>query len=114
MTDTEDMGSNMNEMFAGMPEAEPKAKAAPKVRATKAETVRIILEENDAIPPTGLFVGLNGRGYLLKTGEELDVPLGVKGILDDAIMATPQFDPDTRQVIGYKSQRRYSYRTVSA
>ena len=112
MTDTEDMGSNMDEMFAGMPEAEPKSKPTPKVKATKAETVRIILEENDAIPPTGLFVGLNGRGYLLKTGVPMDVPLGVKEILDHAVQKMPVVDPQDQKIVDYRDRQHYSYRLL--
>jgi hypothetical protein len=76
------------------------------------ETIRIVLEENDNIPPTGLYVGLNGKGYLIRPGEEVNVPHGVVEILDHAIMSTPVTDPNTRQVTGYRSRHRYPYRRV--
>lgn len=75
-------------------------------------TVRIILEENENIPPTGLFVGDNGRGYLIRAGEEVDVPLGVLEILKQAVTAVPQVDPQSLQVIGYRNKMMYSYRVV--
>lgn len=83
----------------------PKTPATPK-------RVKIILEENDDIPPTGLYVGLNGRGYLIVPGEEVDVPAGVVDILDHAITSMPQMDSRTRQIVGYRDRMRYPYRRV--
>lgn len=102
MTDQE-LGSNI----------EAEAPAAPKRKTVaKPETVKIILEENDEIPPTGLFVGLNGRGYLIRAGEEVTVPSGVAEILEHAITSVPQMDPQTRQVVGYRDRMRYPFRRV--
>lgn len=78
------------------------------------ETVRIILEENDNIPPNGQYFGLNGRGYMLRPGMEVNVPRGIIDILDHAVMSTPVIDPTTRQVIGYRDRMRYPYRRVAA
>lgn len=89
----------------------PSKEKAPPVGMP--ETVRIILEENDNIPPNGLYLGLNGRGYLLRPGEEVNVPLGVIDILDHAIMSSPVVDPTTRQVVGHRNRMRYSYRRVA-
>lgn len=94
-------------------EVKPVKKAPPKKRASRQtkpkDTVRIQLEENDDIPPTGLYVGLNGRGYLIRTGEPVDVPKPIVEILDNAVMSTPVIDPSTRQVVGYKNRMRYPY-----
>lgn len=93
---------------------------APKAKMRKAKTVKsddmvsIILEENDDIPPTGLFLGLNGRGYLIRPGETVTVPHGVKEILDHAVMSSPQIDPGTKQVVGYRDRMRYPYRLVNS
>ena len=70
----------------------------------------LVLEENPDIPPTGQFVGLNGIGYILRPGEPIDVPLGVKEVLDNAIIDVPQVDPSTQQIIGTRSRMRYPYR----
>lgn len=92
---------------------------SPKVRKAKSTTVgmpsttKIILEENDEIPPTGLFVGLNGKSYLIRAGEPVDVPVGVLEILDNAVMSSPQVDPQTKQVIGYRERMRYPYRLLN-
>ena len=77
------------------------------------DTVKIILEENQDIPPTGLFLGHNGRGYLIVPGEVVDVPKHILEILDHAVMSTPQIDPSTKQVIGYRERMRYPYRLVN-
>lgn len=90
---------------------------APKIIKRKTveapSTVKIILEENDEIPPTGLFIGLNGRGYLIVAGEEVTVPSGVVEILEHAITSVPQLDPQTKQVVGYRDRMRYSFRRVA-
>lgn len=74
----------------------------------------IILEESDDIPPTGLFVSHNGNPYLIRTGEPVEVPDFLLGILDDAIQSRPVTDPRTNKVIGHRDQMRYSYRRVAA
>jgi hypothetical protein len=89
--------------------------SAPELKAktvTKPKTIRIVLEENDNIPPTGLFVGENGRGYLIRAGEEVDVPPGVVEILTNAVTSVPTVDPQSLQVIGYREKMLYPYRIV--
>ena len=90
----------------------------PKVQKAKPvgmpTTVRIILEENEVIPPTGLFIGHNGRGYLLRPGEPVNVPAPIIEILNNAVMSTPQMDPQTLQVIGYRERMRYPYRVLTS
>jgi len=104
----DDFDSNLE--AADVPAA--KVRKAKTVKAT--DTVKIILSENDDIPPTGLFLGLNGRGYLIRPGEEVEVPVGVKEILDHAVMSSPQVDPGTKQVVGYRDRMRYPYRLVNS
>lgn len=76
------------------------------------ERVRIRLEESENIPPTGLFVGHNGTGYMLRAGEELDVPVPVVEILSNAVTSVPVIDPQSLQVIGYRSKRMYPFERV--
>lgn len=91
------------------------AKASKSAKTVKKpDTVRIILEENDDIPPTGLYLGHNGTGYLLRPGEPADVPRKLIEILDHAVMSAPQTDPATKQVIGYRDRMRYPYRIVTS
>ena len=78
------------------------------------ERVWIHLEENDDIPPTGLYLGHNGTGYLIKPGEPVSVPSFLLGILDAAVMTASITDPVTRQVIGHRERIRYPYRLVAA
>ena len=92
----------------GKPETQPK-----QATMRKPTTTRIVLEENDNIPPTGLFVGDNGRGYLIRPGEEVDVPAGVLEILGNAIVSVPTIDPQSLQVIGYRSKMMYPFRIVN-
>jgi hypothetical protein len=91
-----------------------KTDTQPKqVALKKPTTTRIVLEEYDNIPPTGLFVGDNGRGYLIRPGEEVDVPPGVLEILSNAVTSVPTIDPQSLQVIGYRNKMLYPFRTVN-
>lgn len=74
----------------------------------------IMIEEHDDIPPTGLFIGHNGVGFLAKTGVPMYMPNYLIAVLDDAIMDAPVTDPDTKKVVGYRPRRRYNYRLVDA
>lgn len=76
--------------------------------------VKLVVEENEDIPPTGLPISLNGKAYIIRPGETVSVPIGVKEILDHAITSVPQVDPSTRQVVGYRDRLRYPYRVVNS
>ena len=74
----------------------------------------VILDDNDDIPPTGLFVGHNGHGFLIATGVPVRVPNYVLQILDDAVMDAPIINPSDKKVMGYRPRPRYTYRRVAA
>ena len=74
----------------------------------------VILDDNDDIPPTGLFVGHNGTGFLITTGVPVKVPNHVLQILDDAIMDAPIINPSDKKVMGFRPRPRYTYRRVAA
>lgn len=101
---TEELGSNIGD--------DADVKVIKRKTVEKPKTVRLQLEENDEIPPTGLFVGLNGRGYLIRAGEEVEVPYGVAEILENAVTSVPQLDPQTKQVVGYRDRMRYPFRRM--
>lgn len=77
------------------------------------ERVIIILEEDAAIPPTGLYISANGKPYLLMAGVEAQVPPEVISVLNDAVTSIPIIDPQTQRVTGYRSRLRFPYRRIS-
>lgn len=87
-------------------------KAKAEMKRLGIETTEIILEESDDIPPTGLFVGHNGRGYMISPGVPVTVPNFILGVLDDAVMASPVVDNTNKKVIGYRNRSRYPYRKL--
>lgn len=88
------------------------AEVVPPDRLIVAEKrVRIILEENDNIPPTGQFFGVQGKGYYLRAGEVADVPMSLINILNTAVMSVPNKDQGDR-VVGYRDKLRFPYRLV--
>ena len=89
------------------------APAPAKQRRAPVQRIKIVVEENEDIPPTGLPIGLNGKAYIIRPGEEVMVPMGVKEVLDQAITSVPQVDPSTRQVVGYRDRLRYPYRVIT-
>lgn len=75
--------------------------------------VRIVLEDNENIPPTGQFFGINGRHFVLKPGVPAEVPESIINILNDAVQDVPDRDPITQQVVGYRKRLRFPYRVVN-
>lgn len=107
-TDLEELESNL--MEAPAPAKASKKKPVPNEIAKN--TVRIVLEESDDIPPNGLYLGHNGNGYRLMPGREADIPHFLKEILDHAVITVPQIDPTTKQVTGWRSRQKYAYRVI--
>lgn len=92
----------------------PGLKATPQAKPSVKEEMWVIqLEENENIPPTGQFFGINGRSFILRAGEQARVPVGIVNVLNDAIVSVPNVDPVTMQVNGYRDKLRFPYRVVS-
>lgn len=77
----------------------------------RAKRVKIILEENDAIPPGGQFFGVQGTGYQIQPGKPVDVPEFLLGVIDNAVASKPVFNEDG-QVVGYREVPRFPYRVI--
>jgi hypothetical protein len=84
--------------------------ALPPVKT--AARIKIVLEEDPGIPPTGLYISANGKPYLLMAGVEADVPPEVISVLNDAVTSVPVIDPQTQRVTGYRSRLRFAYRRI--
>jgi hypothetical protein len=77
----------------------------------KSDFVTIVLEDTDRINPTGQFFGINGKNYILRSGEEAKVPRGIVDILDNAIEAHP-IKNHANQIVGTRNRHRFPYRVV--
>ena len=95
------------------------APAAPK-RAKKAaepagepeeKRVKIILEEHESIPPTGQYVGVNGKGFQVMRGVEVTVPLSVVHVLENAV-ATRSITDDQGRVVGQQNYHAAPFRVI--
>lgn len=71
----------------------------------------IVLEENDNIPPTGLFIQYNGVPFILRTGVEASVPLPLCEILDNAKTHVAITD-GAHRIVAYRPKLRFPYREV--
>lgn len=102
------LGSNLG--------SDPVVAASKPKKAAKGlpERIWIVLEDNDQIPPTGLFLGHNGNSFLLIPGEPVAVPDYLIEILDHAVTTVPVTDPSTKRVIGHRERMRFPYRRVAA
>lgn len=73
--------------------------------------VRIVLADNAEIPPTGQFIGVNGRSYVLRSGEEAEVPIEILGVLDSAVTSVAVLD-ENEQIVGFRDRPRFPYRII--
>ena len=90
--------------------AKGKGKAAADTPA-KVKRVKIILDENDEIPPNGQFFGVNGTGYQIQPGKPVEIPEFLLGVIDTAVTTKPVTDENGR-VVGYREVPRFPYRIV--
>lgn len=93
---------------------------APKPKVSKGaedvigdERVWIILEESKEIPPTGQFIGLNGRSWMIRPGVPVHVPKAIIGVLNDAEKHVPVMDADGQKIIEYRPAMRLPYRLLT-
>ena len=76
-----------------------------------AKRIKIRLEQNKEIPPSGQFIGINGVGYLLVPGVDVDVPEFLLDALDAAVEDVPVLD-ERGNVAGYQKKTRFPYQIV--
>lgn len=75
------------------------------------QRIRIVLEDNDQIPPGGQFLQVDGRPFLLQSGMEMDAPVSVLDVLDHAVTSVPVTD-ENKNIVGYRDRLRFPYRVV--
>jgi hypothetical protein len=88
-------------------------KQAPKAAKKKAavKKTKIILQKNDDIPPSGLFIGHNGTGYQLKPSKAVEVPDFLLDVLDNAVVKKPVMG-ENGLISRYEDSPRFPYTVV--
>lgn len=76
------------------------------------KTTRIMIDQTDEIPPSGIFLGHNGKTFMLQAGVEIDCPDFLIDVLNDAVMTAAITDPETHRVIGHRNRLRIPYRVL--
>ena len=97
-------------------QAEPTAPArkyAWQLHYPEAKAVRVVFEESPEIPPTGLFVQINGDPFVIVAGEEVEVPDFLLTHMDNAVAGNPIINPQTAQVVGFRNKTRFPYRVLA-
>lgn len=109
-----DLGDNLSDAAEALAAERPvTTKSLKKSPAAAAEErVKIMLEDNDQIPPGGQFLQVDGRSFMIQANVEVDVPRSVLDVLDHAVMSVPITD-DMRTVIGYRDRLRFPYRVIT-
>ena len=74
-----------------MAEKKAEKKEAPK-KVAKKDTVKVNLLKPRGEKSKTMKVSLNGMDYFIPYGEEVEVPIGVKEIIDDSIAAMENAD----------------------
>ncbi len=77
---------------------------------TKPKRVRILISEGSEQDLPYVFVGVNGQSYQISRGEEVDVPVEVLEVLDNAVTVTYVKTKDRKQVA--RRQLRFPYRVI--
>lgn len=104
---------NVDSNIGSAPKEQPATKSASATKSTVEKRTRIVLEDNDQISPNGQFFGADGKGFMIKPGEEVDVPDSILNILDTAVMSVPVTDGSS-SVVGYRDRLRFPYRVITA
>jgi hypothetical protein len=93
-------------------QAKKEGVSTEQVLEDKDNTATIVIEEQDGDENQGdVFVGLNGRAFLIQRGVEVTVPIGVLSILKNAIQTKLIQDIETREK-KYKDVPRFNVRIV--
>lgn len=86
----------------------PKTEGAPEPE--KKFIINIGLSNDNE--PSKIFVGADGRDFLIQRGKDVAVPKAVLNVLDDAVVGVTEVDPNdnTRSIV--VDRKRFPYTIV--
>lgn len=93
----------------GLDNIQPGATPPPAAAATEKKAV--IMIDEVAGQPNYEFVGVNGVGYQIKRGVEVEVPLSVVEVLNNAIATRSVTDAEGR-VVGESDYHAIPFRVI--
>lgn len=94
-------------------DVKPVDQAKPARQKPEREFIINIALTNDN-EPRKIFVGCNGREFLIERGKNVKVPERVLRVLDDAVMGVAEADPNDETKVNVVERKRFAYTVVEA
>lgn len=101
-----------SDLTSGIEKGVPIPESKPRMRSVGSERVKIVIDESGNPKDSQyVFVSINGRAYQIRRGVEVEVPVEILNVLNDAVESRLIKDADDEWTT--KSFLRFPFRKVS-